>query len=449
MNNEKLNAVSLFTSSGIGDIALHEAGIETIVANEIITDRTELFKFNFPDSMMIVGDIWDKQNEIIANTKRILENKELDVLFATPPCQGMSKNGRGKLLNSIRKGLKPKLDKRNQLIIPAMNIAVALNPRIIVMENVPEMEITIIEDENGNPINLLEYIKNRLSDSYTGSWEVVEFADYGVPQKRQRLISVFSRDDFVLKYFNHYSTFLPPKTHAKIGSNILKPWVTIRESIENLPKLDSSKKELATSDFHRLHRVPLLDSDKYFWVSNTPPEKKSFDNQCVNPDCMFDQNVTHGASKNKNGVNKANTETPIYCQKCGEVLPRPWVKTETGYRIMKGFTSAYKRMKWDEPSSTLTRNLSYACSDNKLHPEQNRVLSLYEASILHTLDSFPYEWKRFDNKKVSDKLIRDSIGESIPPKGLRTIFNHLAALLKKDEHSISKPINISKQLNFL
>ena len=39
---------------------------------------------------------------------------------------------------------------------------------------------------------------------------------------------------------------------------------------------------------------------------------------------------------------------------------------------MKGYTSAYRRMKWDYPANTLTTNLSYACSDNKLHPRRNR-----------------------------------------------------------------------------
>jgi DNA (cytosine-5)-methyltransferase 1 len=47
-----------------------------------------------------------------------LSGVELDILFATPPCQGMSKNGRGKLLQGIREGKKPSLDSRNRLIIP-------------------------------------------------------------------------------------------------------------------------------------------------------------------------------------------------------------------------------------------------------------------------------------------------------------------------------------------
>jgi DNA (cytosine-5)-methyltransferase 1 len=101
------------------------------------------------------------------------------------------------------------------------------------------------------------------------------------------------------------------------------------------------------------------------------------------------------------------------------------VKHNGEYRLMSGFTSAYKRMSWDKPASALTRNLSYACSDHKLHPEQHRVLSLYEAFRLHTVTDFDYVWARPDGKKVSDKTIREIIGESIPPRGLRIIYEFL------------------------
>ena len=103
------------------------------------------------------------------------------------------------------------------------------------------------------------------------------------------------------------------------------------------------------------------------------------------------------------------------------------------YRLMKGYTSAYKRMSWDLPASTLTRNLSYACSDNKLHPEQNRVLSLHEAMRLHTVYEYDFKWVRADGRKVSDKLIRELIGESIPPAGLEIIFSFIASILRGEQ----------------
>ena len=65
--------------------------------------------------------------------------------------------------------------------------------------------------------------------------------------------------------------------------------------------------------------------------------------------------------------------------RCGELLPRPSVERNGKRELMRGYISAYKRMSYDKPASAPTRNLSYACSDNKLRPEQNRVLSLFEA----------------------------------------------------------------------
>ncbi|MBK9936333.1 MAG: DNA cytosine methyltransferase [Cytophagaceae bacterium] len=113
-------------------------------------------------------------------------------------------------------------------------------------------------------------------------------------------------------------------------------------------------------------------------------------------------------------------------------MPRPWVIENGEHRLMKGFTSAYRRMKWDSPANALTTNLSYACSDSKLHPEQNRVLSLYEAFIIHTISDFKYEWKRVDGKKISDKTIREIIGE-YPSRGLKIIVNHLCRLLNNEK----------------
>lgn len=96
---------------------------------------------------------------------------------------------------------------------------------------------------------------------------------------------------------------------------------------------------------------------------------------------------------------------------------------------MKGFVSAYKRMNWDEPASTLTQNFQYACSDNKLHPDQSRVLSLYEGLIIQSIASYPFSFT-IDGKLVSDGLIRDTIGESFPPRITDLICKHIIELSK-------------------
>jgi len=98
-----MKSISLFACGGIGDLALRHAGFDVLVANELLEDRAEVFKFNYPETHMIIGDIWDKKDEIINITKNLNNNSALDLVFATPTCQGMSKNGRGYLLNAMRK----------------------------------------------------------------------------------------------------------------------------------------------------------------------------------------------------------------------------------------------------------------------------------------------------------------------------------------------------------
>jgi DNA (cytosine-5)-methyltransferase 1 len=425
-----MKAVTLFSSAGIGDIAIKTNGIDIIVANELLKNRALLHKNNFPNTEIIVGDIWNKQQQIIETTKKI--TNELDFLFATPPCQGMSKNGQGKLLQGIREGKKPEFDVRNKLIIPTMNIITALKPKIVFFENVPEMKDTIILDENNEPINVLEYIKKRLGDEYVGKSEVVQFADYGVPQRRTRLITIYSKDAKLKEHFSQTNSFLTEKTHSKSGEKGTKKWVTVRDKTSNLPKLDSKNKSLAVSKIP-FHRVSVLDDRKYFWIENTPPEKGAFDNQCINPKCLYQFNPTHNSTKGETGINSANKETPLYCVECNSLLPRPATidKKTNEPRIMSGYTSAYKRMAWDLPSATLTTNLSYPSSDQKLHPEQNRVLSLYEAFLLHTLDEFDYYWEISDGIQANDSLIRDVIGESIPPKAIYLIVKHLTECLRE------------------
>lgn len=428
-----MNAITLFSSAGIGDLAIKASDIDILVASELLNDRVSLHRRNFPETKMIEGDIWEKKKEISDTTLKLLDGEELDFIFATPPCQGMSKNGQGKLLNGIRNGTKSKFDKRNQLIIPTLDIILELHPKIVLFENVPEMENTVILDETENPINVIEYIKKRLGVEYAGKAEVVQFADFGVPQRRSRLITIFSRLDHIKEYLYRNNSLIPTRTHSKNAGGNLRPWITVRDVIADLPKLDSKNKELAESKIP-FHKISPLDPIKYWWVKNTPPEKGAFDNQCINKKCRYRENPTHGATHDHEGINRANKTTPLYCLKCGELLPRPSVKDKkTGkLRIMSGYTSAYKRMAWDLPSSTLTTNLSYACSDQKLHPEQNRVLSLYEAFKLHTLDQFPYIWQDENGEVARDTSIREVIGESIPPKAIYLIIQHLLQCMKKE-----------------
>jgi DNA (cytosine-5)-methyltransferase 1 len=429
MSSKEITAISLFASSGIGDLALKAAGIKVLVASELLHDRAELFKRNFPETKMISGDIRENIEAIVSTTKESLDGKSLDFLFATPPCQGMSKNGRGKLLRGIRDGLKDAIDPRNQLATYVPLIVKELKPAVVVFENVPEMQSTLVENSEGVLVDLLEYLQHLMPD-YQGIWKTIEFADFGVPQRRQRLITIFVRNELVAEknLSSDLNILYPGTTHASKPTGSLKPWIKVIEVISNLPTLDAKDARSAKSDIP-FHYVSVLEPKKYHWVSNTKPGESAFDNQCINSDCLASDNLTHSSIRSAAGVNSASTLTPIYCHSCGHLLPRPVVEENGQLRLMKGFTSAYKRMRGDLPSSALTTNLSYVMSDQKIHPTQHRPLSLLEAMMLHTITDFDWKWELPNGKQASDKLIRESIGESIPPRGLLLIFKHLLQTL--------------------
>lgn len=82
-------------------------------------------------------------------------------------------------------------------------------------------------------------------------------------------------------------------------------------------------------DFHPLHKVPFLDDKKYFWVSHTPEGETAFNNQCSNPIRGYAENKRHGA-KVVSGINQSYSDTPLYCEKCGSLLPRPCVEDKDG-----------------------------------------------------------------------------------------------------------------------
>ena len=421
------NAISLFCSSGIGDLGLHANGIKTIIANELLPERAKLFQANNPKCKMFQGDIWSLKDDII----HYYENNYSEppfLILATPPCQGMSSNGMGKMLSDYRKGLRPKFDERNRLILPTLDIIVALQPEWVIFENVPNMQNTLIYNEDGELVNIIDYIFARLGDHYVGKAEVVDVADYGVPQNRKRLITILSRTSAAKEFFDLRHSFVPDPTHGREGNLLVAPWVTIRDAISTIPAIDGRKGKNSLPSFHPLHKVPPLDEKKYIWVEHTPEGETAFNNQCINPECGHQGNQRHG-SKKVSGINQACVDTPLFCEKCGSLLPRPYVEDKDGtLRLMKGFVSAYKRMKWDEPASTLTQNFQFACSDNKLHPSQNRVLSIYEALILQSIANYPYTFI-VEGKMVSDGLIRDTIGESVPPMMTDKVIKQILSIV--------------------
>lgn len=404
-------AVSLFSSAGIGELGIKNNDIDIILSNELLKDRHKLHELNYPNCHHVLGDIWEKKDEIIKKSKELLKGQELFLLYATPPCQGMSSTGAGKLLSEIKKGKGRILDERNRLIIPTLDIIIELKPKWIIFENVENMRNTIIQDENNNYINILDYIRHRLGDEYCGSAEGVNCADYAIPQSRRRLITIFTRDEKGKEYFRKKELFFLES--EKITPN--KP-VTLRDAIGHLPPINAKDGENARLDINCYYMVPKISEERYSWVSNTKEGDSAFNNQCKNPTCMYEGNKRHGTNT-KDGVHSSNKDTPLYCEKCGSLLPRPSViDKKTGERrIIKGYDTTYARMEWNKPAVTLTQNFQYDSSGRHFHPEQNRVLSIYEGLILQTVSDYTYSFD-VNGISVSRNKIAEVIGESVPPK---------------------------------
>mgnify|MGYP003856431805 CR=1 FL=1 len=114
--NDVMNAcVSLFSGAGIGDLGIHYGcGIETIVAVEKEEDRADLIRVNYPETEVIQGDIKQKVTEIIDVSNSKLNGKRPLIISISPPCQGMSQNGMGKINSEIKKVFNTQLNLFNK-----------------------------------------------------------------------------------------------------------------------------------------------------------------------------------------------------------------------------------------------------------------------------------------------------------------------------------------------
>tara|TARA_B100000482_G_C12592293_1_gene292023 strand:+ start:175 stop:1422 length:1248 start_codon:yes stop_codon:yes gene_type:complete len=403
--------VSLFSNTGFGDLGLEKAKFTTIVANELLEDRAELFQKNFPETKVICGDVWKCQDNIIECALARLNGERLYAMIVSCPCQAMSSNGMGRMTAAIKQNKREKDDPRNRLILPAIEIIERLNPVCVIIENVAGMRHTCILNENDKYEKILSILYRRLPN-YVFRTCVLNTCDYGVPQNRKRLITIaidhnFTNEERIEDYFSdELSVFHPAKTHG----NTIHPHITLGNAIKHLPKLDALHKLKDENDI--FHRVPVWNKMQYFAMQHTNEDDTAFNNKT----CVHCGNVTEDLKV-------------AYCIHCNEMLPRPVKLLKDGtYRVVKAFKTAYRRQSSSRPANTLTMNSGVISSDVKGHYNQNRVLSLREIMIISSLCPFPsckevtFEYEFPEN---NDKLVRECLGEAIPPLLTYKIACHL------------------------
>ncbi len=398
---------SLFSGAGFGDMGFDAEGFKHLLFCEIDKKRTEFTAINFPASKILTVDVAENVDDICNEIDSCLKggkNDQLFLLYATPPCQGMSKNGIGTILKAMTEQKRPKIDKRNHLYLPVIDIVKRTLPKWVFFENVCRLFNFEDVDFEGKVRLIPEIIESEFYKlGYVGKFEKVQMADYGLPQTRLRTVGLFRQKENTGFRYNH--SFLPPKI-----INDTDKWITLRDIIFNNEKLDALCKNNRTSKSNPLHTVPKWRSELHLWMMHTPEGASAFDNNiCFS--CGYE-----------------NERKDVSCIKCREWLPKPTVTRNGKREMIKGFVSAYKRMYWDKPASTITTRSAYACSDHKVHPTENRVLSILEIAKLQGIDVDRVIWIDKNGKQFKDTLLRELIGECVPPLFTKILAKHIEAV---------------------
>lgn len=185
---DTLTYVSLFSSAGVGCYGFKMEGFECIATNEIIGRRLEVQKANHKcrfDSGYVVGDIStdDVKARIYAEVDRWskLGNDRVDVLMATPPCQGISVINHKKNSGEI---------KRNSLVIESAEIIKRIHPRVFIFENVMAFQKTLCVTRTGETMPIGLFIQKYLGEDYVISARVLNFMNYGSNSSRTRTLVI-------------------------------------------------------------------------------------------------------------------------------------------------------------------------------------------------------------------------------------------------------------------
>lgn len=373
-----MNAVSLFANIGVAEAYLDSIGINVLVANELIERRAKLYSQIYPETDMICGDISD--HEIFEKIVDACIKKEVEIVMATPPCQGMSTAGQQEAD-----------DERNSLIIPVIEIVDRVSPKYVFIENVPMFYNTEIKYKK-NKILIPELIKKKLGKIYNIHQYVINTKDYSVPQTRERAIMLLSKK-------TEAKEWVLPEKDSRI--------VTMFDAIGDLPPLDPYIKDATEEERNEI--FPLFEERK---------------NQALqishwhNPPHHIKRQVI------------AMQHTPTGCTAFDNPVYYP-VK-ENGDAV-KGYHNTYKRQNWNTAAYTVTMDNRKISSQNNVHPGRPvedgdgnviytdaRTLTLYELMIIMSL---PKDWPV--PKSTSEAFLRRIIGEGIPPLFVKKVFENL------------------------
>lgn len=359
--SQKFNVIDLFAGVGGLSFGFEEMKEFNIVAaNEILPDIAKSYELNHPKTKMLTCDIADITEDIL---KAATGSQKIDLVVGGPPCQSYSTLG------------KRQMDERANMFVQYKRILEMLRPRAFVFENVSGL----LSMQGGR---LFPKIRNEFEElGYTLKYQLLNAADYGVPQERKRIVLVGFMGENTFKY--------PKKTHGS-GAG-LKPYVTLEDAIGDLPKIKSGE---------------------------------SNNNYAKDPDNSFLKFVRRNGKTilTEHSAPKNNQHLIALMEALGDGQDKNDLPEEL--RPTSGYGNTYAKLWWKRPATTITRNFSCPSSSRCIHPRDSRALSNREGA---RLQSFPDDYK-FYGSQTSIKL---GIGNAVPCLLSRAIAKQMLKALQE------------------
>ncbi len=281
--NQTLTYISLFSGAGVGCYGLLEEGFECVATNEILEKRLNIQRINRKcklDESYISGDIKkpetkEKILKQIGFYSKKFGNDRVDLVIATPPCQGMSVANHKKKNDEI---------KRNSLVVESIDLIKQIKPRFFILENVPSFYKTGCIDKNDNLLEIGSMIEQNLSGDYMLYDEVINFKNFGANSSRTRTLVIGVCKEF--KDFISALEFFPDFKQEK----------TLKEVIGSLKPLAWG--EYDSTDFY--HSFRTYPKHMQEWIKDLKEGQSAFENTELNkkPHRIVGNKIVLNVSKN-------------------------------------------------------------------------------------------------------------------------------------------------------
>lgn len=256
-----MKAVSLFSGCGGLDLGMERAGFEVIFASDLDSYCASSYALNFPKVPFYQGTAGDLSKELLAKVSLGATLGQVDLLVGGPPCPPFSKS------RFYRKEKPRALEDEvgEETINAYLTVLEAVRPRAFILENVAGLAYKV----HNSALKLILDTAEQLG--YDIASRIINAADYGVPQMRERF--------FVVGMLDSVFEF-PEATHAKNPDSSpetanLSRWVTAGEAINDLDTEENADdtRHFAGGKYHHLLReIPPGDNYLYFTAKRGHPD---------------------------------------------------------------------------------------------------------------------------------------------------------------------------------